>query len=969
MSDTKTKINVVEQVCGDGISITQVYAPGNAGIEPERFVRKGNARPFSLDWLMFVEEAVPFFGRTGELGTIKAFLEDSAPFSWWCVVGPGGAGKSRLALQAVRQLPEGWAGGFLPKDSISMHRAAAWRPTVNTLWVIDYAADHVSRLRPFLALCSRLLVNSPYRLRILLLERGFSDETGWWDELNHALVRERGAIETTLFGAPLVLAPMGNLAPEFLRHVAEILPEPDRNDLSKALAHETFAASTLAGLSEQGNPLLLLLLAAEAVRCHGQLPKHFRLSSPDIVGRYLDRELDMLRDRVHRHRLRFTQAADILFLTTSVHPLDYIRGVDKLIIADPGENGVNLEEFRSGQRVAPSLSELGEVGRGIADKHNRTVLENLGRIVDVDDAEPYLVALEDAGLSGARRWSLQPDLLGEAFIRLMVNSPVLRAAHKQKRPEYRRTRIAGVIEGAVGLSLEKAARNWARLDTPTLMALIGHLRDQGQSVRLMLVAFRRLNALRNEKLPFDANEAFSMNNPRSRSAALGHYYKAVWARLDDDDVDDKPNEGLAESEHAWLLPYFEFLHVLSPRQKYNLARLICRVHAAKTLSRLTNLANFVYVLGGYATQIASIEDPAGWRGMGLDLGEAIDRIMTYMTDIAMPVLVAAGEKDFKEPFEQVARGLLSSSYAILNQLLDRRERAADYDRALHALDVARTALEIAPDTETLAYVDRNAAAITMRLKAGSPEAIRFNIDILTRLGTFAGSIHYSYAVVEFLHYASQIASSQAIIEGFEHLLQAAPKGLAVLRILVPAIPAIVSELIKPEVDQGDATAILLSVSTYLRSLLRNADDPDAFGAFGDMLEIAVPFCMERSPIAVRQFFEHSRTILDKEQYSPDFRDTILQAMTLAAFWLREAGITSAPLPFDVAFEQQTVEEQARRWETVPAEVAGIVKVTAIYQAPGGGSAASTRYVAQTTYGVIGTIRSSQDLLVLAGIQR
>ena len=66
-----------------------------------------NAPPFSLDWLMFVEEAVPFFGRITELDAIRAFLDDAAPFSWWCMVGPGGTGKSRLALQAGTDVARG----------------------------------------------------------------------------------------------------------------------------------------------------------------------------------------------------------------------------------------------------------------------------------------------------------------------------------------------------------------------------------------------------------------------------------------------------------------------------------------------------------------------------------------------------------------------------------------------------------------------------------------------------------------------------------------------------------------------------------------------------------------------------------------------------------------------------------------------------------------------------------------------
>jgi hypothetical protein len=915
MLELKTKINTVEGVSGSDITITQVYAPGNAGIETEAFIRKGNAQPFSLDWLMFAEEAVPFFGRTGELDAIKAFLDDPRPFSWWCVVGPGGSGKSRLALQAVRQMPDGWSAGFLPKDRISVHHAAAWRPTGNTFWVIDYAADHTSQLRQFLALLSRLLGNSPHRLRILLLERGFSDETGWWDELNHSIVRERGAVDTSLFRAPLTLAPLGESARDFLRHVAEILPEPEKSDLTGALVYEAFAASALAMLSEQGNPLLLLLLAAEVVRRRGQIPKRFHISSPDIVGRYLDRELDMLRDRVHRFRLRFTQAADILFVTTSVYPLNYVRDMDKLIIATPDDEAVIVEEVKSGKQRVPSVSELGEVGREIADKHNRTVVHNLSQAADVDDAEPYLTALEDAGFSKLHRWSLQPDLLGEAFIRLMVNSPVLTAAQKQKRPEYRRARVARVIEGAVGLSMMNATRNWARLDTSTLLALTGHLRDQGKSVRLLLVTLKVLNLLRNEKLPFNAYDAFSMSNPRSRSAAIGRYYKTVWPALDDDS-DNDTSERVTKSDHAWLLPYFEYLHVLSPRQKFNLAQLICRVRVPATLSRLTNLANAVHVLRMYATQIASNDNPAGWHGAGLDLGSLIDQIITYIADVAMPVLLASEESDLDEPFDHAANALIVASYAILNQSLDREEGAAGWDHALRALTLARAALAIAPDTDALAYVDRNEAALTMRMNAGSPEAITFNTQTLARLETYAGPVHCSRATVELLHYACQRQSLPALMRGFEYLLNAAAKGLVLLAIVAPAVPAMLDELTKPDVDRCDAVAMMLTICESLCTVLVSADDSDAFAAFGYALAITIPFALAEkgNRLAIRHFFERSRAILDSEQCGSDFVHTILQAAALAAYLWRKVDSSAEPLPFDVTLDEPTDEERARAWE-------------------------------------------------------
>src|SRR6266571_5559022 len=134
-------INRIGDVSGSNINITQIYAPGAFGMQPERFVRVRTPLPFSIEWLIFSQQSVPLIGRQEERAALADFLDQPAPFSWWAIVGGAGCGKSRLALEVAEHLPEGWTGGFVARENLSLRDCAVWRPTSHTLWIIDDAAS------------------------------------------------------------------------------------------------------------------------------------------------------------------------------------------------------------------------------------------------------------------------------------------------------------------------------------------------------------------------------------------------------------------------------------------------------------------------------------------------------------------------------------------------------------------------------------------------------------------------------------------------------------------------------------------------------------------------------------------------------------------------------------------------------------------------------------------------------------
>lgn len=134
-------------------------------------------------------EVVAFYGRDELLWSLKAWCTEGENLSLRLLTGPGGQGKTRLALQLISDLrKQHWAGGFLadadsPRELINHVAESTWP----VLLVVDYAESRADQIRQLV----HAITFPSGKVRILLLARSAGD---WWDDLSAGLQRSCGVI-------------------------------------------------------------------------------------------------------------------------------------------------------------------------------------------------------------------------------------------------------------------------------------------------------------------------------------------------------------------------------------------------------------------------------------------------------------------------------------------------------------------------------------------------------------------------------------------------------------------------------------------------------------------------------------------------------------------------------------------------------------------------------------------------------
>jgi len=133
--------NLIVQAAGDTIHI-QVGLPHLKLMPAGARIRKQPRR--EIDILNPVFQAVPLTGRVPDLCFLHNCIGSETRIAITAIVGSGGSGKTRLALEILQQLPAEWQGGFLTPDEArrfpEQENLSEWSWQQPTLVVVDYAA-------------------------------------------------------------------------------------------------------------------------------------------------------------------------------------------------------------------------------------------------------------------------------------------------------------------------------------------------------------------------------------------------------------------------------------------------------------------------------------------------------------------------------------------------------------------------------------------------------------------------------------------------------------------------------------------------------------------------------------------------------------------------------------------------------------------------------------------------------------
>ncbi len=148
---------------------------------------------------VFRSQYIPFVGRNTELESLTTFLNDDSSLLWSSIVGPGGVGKSRLALELCQRNGGAWRAGTLTNLDFDFSN---WEPNQPTLIVIDYATQDEVKLKKVLTDLIHQKTEFSYFVRILLLER--DNKSGSLEKISH-----NPDISQHQYGESLVLGQTG----------------------------------------------------------------------------------------------------------------------------------------------------------------------------------------------------------------------------------------------------------------------------------------------------------------------------------------------------------------------------------------------------------------------------------------------------------------------------------------------------------------------------------------------------------------------------------------------------------------------------------------------------------------------------------------------------------------------------------------------------------------------------------------
>ena len=156
---------------------------------------------------------LPFVGRNEDSDELWKWVTDPGPVSLKVLGGPGGRGKTRLAIHVLERLQKErsgeWHAGFLEHGIDEVLRCTdfrEWQPNKRTLTIIDDAARWSEKIAEFIIGKISEGVDDRYPRRFLLIERSAHSRFEWYRRLLDASRNRPGRLP--IMAEPLNLRPL-----------------------------------------------------------------------------------------------------------------------------------------------------------------------------------------------------------------------------------------------------------------------------------------------------------------------------------------------------------------------------------------------------------------------------------------------------------------------------------------------------------------------------------------------------------------------------------------------------------------------------------------------------------------------------------------------------------------------------------------------------------------------------------------